>query len=155
MAGRVGHSRIIVWRSSHLEMRRYRRNRGYGRRREIPALTSNYDTAGKRPAETMADSRPLLRRGTSLRLAETSRITDKERLLSLSVYCRARFCTTAYRHIRSRLAETSAVGPDFIAAFAGPRVRSPQCRQSNKSRIDDGINRLTDAYTWPSPKLAC
>jgi hypothetical protein len=33
----------------------------------------------------------------------------------------------AYRHIRSRLAATSAVGPDFIAALAGSATRSPQC----------------------------
>jgi hypothetical protein len=32
-----------------------------------------------------------------------------------------------YRHIRSRLAGMSVVGPDFLAAFAGPGPRSPQC----------------------------
>jgi hypothetical protein len=56
---------------------------------------------------------------------------------------------------RSRLAGTSVVAPDFLAAFAGPRIRSSQCRQLNEFRIDDDINRLTDAYTWLSPKVGC
>jgi hypothetical protein len=61
----------------------------------------------------------------------------------------------AYRQIRSKLAGTSVIGPDFFAAFASLGIRSPQCWQSNKSRFDAGINRLIDAYTWPSQNLAC
>jgi hypothetical protein len=54
--------------------------------------------------------------------------TDKESRFSLSALLLGPGSVpTVYRHIRSRLAGTSVVGPDFLAAFAGPGPRSPQC----------------------------
>src|ERR1700730_8322808 len=66
--------------------------------------------------------------------------TDKKRRQTLSVIS----ATTAYRHIRRRLAATSVVAP-FLAGRFEACIRSCQLGESNEVTMLSGMNRLRDA----------
>jgi hypothetical protein len=104
----------------------------------VTAVTEDESNSlpSNRPNAPSESSRALVDPATEQRLIRKGRFPYQ---------CPFDACRALYRHIRSRLAATSVVAPDFLAGRFDPCTRSRQPRHSKRSVTASGINRLRQA----------